>query len=86
MNKKKAQGIHAKRRALQRQGLVVGKETLNETVQQIQKNKGTFLRKHTNRVTEWLVTVHGKCCRVLYDKTRRAIITFLPDKKSDSTS
>ena len=47
----------------------------------IRQNKATFVRRRSNRVTEWEVALEEGKCRVLYDKQRKQVITFVPSPK-----
>lgn len=84
MGSSKAKGLrrHAKRRAYERYGIVIGNSRLEKVVKAIQRNKGKFIQRYSNRVTEWEVTLEEEVCRVLYDKERKQIITFLPSEST----
>lgn len=77
---------HACQRALEREGIQVGKHSLHAAVRDIQNARGKFVRRRSLRVTEWLVDILGSERRVLYDKERKEIITFLPQKPTTNSS
>lgn len=79
-SKRKAQRRHAKRRALERYGMVVGEHTLDDMVRKIQRGEGEFVERQSHRVTLW--KVDGR--RVVYDKVRKTIVSFLPDSERES--
>lgn len=43
-------------------------------VSQIQKQKGSFICRRSNRVTEWRVQAKGQKAIVLYDKIHKCIV------------
>ena len=81
MGKRQAQIIHAKRRALERCGSVIGERRLMEIVKEIQQGKAKFIRRSSNRVSIWEVAVQPGSERryhAVYDNKRKTIVTFLP--------
>lgn len=50
----------------------------------VQRGKGKFGFKITNRVSLTHLNIQGVKCRVLYDKKRKVITTFLPDRATDA--
>lgn len=76
--KKYAQSAHAKRRAAERYNVVVSSDDLKTVVQRIQSGRCTLLQKQSNRVSLFDVDIHGTVYRVVYDKKRHSIVTFLP--------
>ena len=84
MDKAKSQRIHAKRRALQRYDISLNREDLEKIIQLIQTGKGRCIEKQSNTRTIFIVEYKGKDCKVVYDKLRKNICTFLPmeDKKN----
>jgi hypothetical protein len=77
-SKLRAQRKHAKRRALERYGLGLGRSDIAEVVKKIQAGEAVFVEKQSGRVSVWDVEVGGKTARVVYDKLRKNIATFLP--------
>lgn len=77
-SKKYAERVHAKRRAFLRYHLEVDAQTRRRIVEAIWNQTATFIRRHSGRVTEWMVDMDGQTLRLLYDKSRQEIITFLP--------
>lgn len=80
---KKILAIHSKRRAIQRYGVNINKTARRFLIQQIQGNRAQFIKAHSRRVKEFVVTLEDKPLRILYDSTRSAIITFLPPEGSE---
>lgn len=78
MSKKMAEKIHAKRRAKERYDLELNRHSLKDLVKLVQSCTGIFIRKKSNRVSNWLINYQGKDLLVSYDKIRKTIITFLP--------
>jgi hypothetical protein len=69
---------HSNRRMGERYGRTITRKERELLVAQINEQKGEFVQKHTNRVTEWHVWLNDVKYRVLYCKQRKTIITFLP--------
>lgn len=69
---------HSKRRASERYGLNIGRAGLWEIVNIIRSGRAIFVRKETNRVSEWKVEYSGVSMRVIYDRRRKMVVTFLP--------
>jgi hypothetical protein len=83
VNKKRALRVHAKRRAKTRYGLTINKFRRRQIVCLIQGEKGRFLKRHSRRVSEWEIVFEGKKLRLLYDRNRKEIITFLPPLENE---
>lgn len=77
MGKKKAQEIHARRRAMSRFGLTFGRGRQTEAIRQIQSGKAKFLERQSNRVSIWEVEVEGTKMIAVYDGLRHTIATVL---------
>ena len=77
-SKKHAQRHHAKQRALQRYGWQFNRHDLNLLAKRIQRGDARFVEKQSNRVTVWDIDINGETARVVYDKLRGQIVTFLP--------
>ncbi len=78
LTKRRAQLIHAERRAFMRLGITVGPGENAAIVKQIQDGRATFLRRSSHRVTVWQVEIGGVPMRAVYDKKRHVIVTVLP--------
>ena len=76
--KAKAQEIHARRRFEQRTGVVFSPKVNDEMAAQIQEHKAIFIERSSNRVTIWWVQHNGRWLPVVYDKSRKKIVTVLP--------
>jgi hypothetical protein len=75
---------HARRRALERHGIVLSKALRHLILADIQEapSGGSQLVKFVSRYSDnrslWEVTWEGKVFRVIYDKRRSALATVLP--------
>lgn len=78
MKKSVCQRIHAKRRAVERYSLDLNRQDLRNIVTVIQSNKATPVEKQSHRVTVFDLTYNEVDVRVVYDKQRKTIVTFLP--------
>ena len=81
MNRTAVLKKHAKARANERFELKLNNEKLRAVVHQIQDGKAEFVSRSSLARTVWNVTCEGKTCRVVYDKGRKVIVTFLPLKE-----
>ncbi len=78
-DKATAQRYHARQRALERYGLDLTDDDLEVLVRRVQAGTDvTLFDKQSHRVTTWIMNVRGITCRVVYDKTRKTIVSFLP--------
>lgn len=80
MNKKKAEQRHSKRRAQERYGLDLTKAIRDALRGKIKKQKGKFLYRRSRRVSVWQVTHQAETYKIVYDKQRKEIVTFLPNE------
>lgn len=69
---------HAWKRLLQRFGIAVPLDDLDQMVIDIQNGKYRLLERQSRRVSIFAVTVEGHDVAAAYDRERHAIITFLP--------
>lgn len=69
---------HAWKRLLQRFGIAVPLDDLDQIVTDIQAGKCRLLQRQSRRVSIFAVTVEGHAIAAAYDRERHAIITFLP--------
>lgn len=76
--KTKALRAHAKLRALQRYDLDLTAKMRRRIVEAIQQQRSIHLETQSNRVSVHLVEVESRDIRVVYDRTRKEIITVLP--------
>ena len=79
-SKQKAQRVHAKRRAKSRYGLDFTKEVRRSFTQKIHNNKAKFLYGQSRRVSIFEIVHDEKTYKVVYDKLRGEIVTFLPSE------
>ena len=82
--------IHARERCQERYGFDGNACIRRQAIAQItgRRPTGTHIQTRTTRVSEWLVWVipdggEWTVARVLYDKNRHAIATFLPPFKEE---
>lgn len=85
LTKTQSERRHAKKRAFERYGLVLNKFDFQTIILRIQTNKAKFIERQTNRITIWELTVHDILCRVVYDKQRKQIVSFLPLEAKEIT-
>lgn len=83
LNKKDAQFLHAFKRAAQRYELDFTKRMKQEIVSQIQSGDAEFIEKQSNRVSLFWVNINDKHCKVVYDKIRKSIVSFLPQESRE---
>ena len=83
-NKKLYMRAHAERRASERYNFSFYGKRRKEIVALIRGQKALFVQRHSLRVSEFLVPFLGETFRVLYDKNRHEVITFLPLKTRGS--
>lgn len=76
--KERAQRRHAKERAFQRYGVWCTDQDLDFIVAQIQADEAKFVYRQSRRITLWDVEWADQTVRVVYDKTRKTVVTFLP--------
>lgn len=77
-SKAKQQANHARLRAWQRYGIRFTHQTAADLTAQIRSGKARFLERQSNRVTKFEVEVNGAWIPVIYDATRKQVVTFLP--------
>ena len=82
-SKKESQIKHAIKRAKQRFELSLTKTDLIDIVRNIQNNIDcVFIKKQSNRVSIFIIKYKDQQYRVVYDKERKSIVTFLHLNKS----
>ena len=82
--KAQTQRRHAQRRAYERHGLQLTRHDLNEIVRQIQAGKAHFVERQSHRVSLFDIDIDGRSARVVYDKQRKTIVSFLPAETESS--
>jgi hypothetical protein len=80
-NKKYSETIHARRRAEERYGIKLNSKGRIAIIRMIQRGEKIRSRKLTNRLTEHILMFEDNLIRIVYDKERHNIVTFLPLKK-----
>lgn len=79
LSKAKAEVAHARRRAQERYGLEVGRATRDEIRSTIRGGRARLVRRQSLRVGVFDVPLaDGFTVRVVWDRTRGTIVTFLP--------
>lgn len=69
---------HAKVRATQRYDVALSDDDIQNIIKKIQANQGTHLWTQSNSRSIWKVEYEGKEYKLVYDKSRKQVITFLP--------
>ena len=69
---------HFKRRMYERWGILLKNGQEKEIVDLIQTGQAKFVGRQSNRVTVWNVPYLGMTIPMLYDSTRKQMITALP--------
>jgi len=83
--KRHAQRLHAKRRAAERYGVNLNHALHVALVAAIQAGRATFVRRQSQRVSHFDVTLPtGATARVVYDRQRQVLITVLPPEARDN--
>ena len=77
INKKDAEIIHTKKRALERFDIVLNNEDIKNIRYKIRNNKSNTLGQLSNRVSIHLLNYKNKEMLFLYDQDRNAPITVL---------
>jgi hypothetical protein len=76
---RRAQMLHARRRAAQRYGLDLSPALQRLAIDAVESGQAAFIRT-TNGRKVYLLSVGGRALRVVYDPHLRSIATVLPDK------
>jgi hypothetical protein len=78
-SKKTCQTMHAQKRAVERYGFYPEPASIRHIVEQIQTNRAKLVCRQSRRVSVWdVVSLSDVPCRVVYDRVRKNIVTFLP--------
>lgn len=77
-SKRDAQRRHARRRALERYGLELGAGTRARILEAIHTGRSKLVQRQSHRVVVHDVKLDGRTVRVVYDKSRGELVTFLP--------
>ena len=77
-NKRKAIKTHFQRRSLERIGVLLDEK---ELVKKIQNNELEFIERQSNRVTVFKYIHNEEPYRLVYDKSRKQIITILYERR-----
>ena len=79
-SKTRAQRIHAKRRMLERFGVIINRKDLREIALLIRNNKARFSCRKSHRITRWVIENFYKLppMVVVYDSKRNQIVTAIP--------
>lgn len=79
IGKTRAIDRHLDRRAGERLGFELSGGTKRELVARIQSGRATFLRRTSWTRTVWRSDIDGVSCIMVYDKTRKQIVTVWRD-------
>ena len=77
-SKQKNIKAHFQRRSIERIGVLLDEK---ELVNKIQNNELEFVERQSNRVTVFRYEYNGEQYRLVYDKTRKQIITVLFERR-----
>ena len=77
------QRLHAKRRALQRYGIVLDNAKQDQIVRLIKEGKAKFLRRDSIRVAVFAIEFENTLLKVVYDAQRKTLASILPMKASE---
>jgi catabolite regulation protein CreA len=77
-DKKYDQRIHFKKRVKQRYDLEINRFVYQQLVDQIQDGQAEFIQKQSNRISVFWVMYDDIRIRVIYDKSRKTLVTALP--------
>jgi hypothetical protein len=76
-----AQVVHATRRARERYGLSLDRETYNQLVKKIRTGRDVkLLERESRRVSHYLVKHEDRWYPIVFDWVRNTIVTFLPNE------
>jgi len=76
-----AQRAHARRRALERYGIVLNKEARRAMVEAVRSGRARLVHRRSNRVATYEIEWEGRTVLLSYDRKRGTIVTFLPPRK-----
>jgi hypothetical protein len=77
ISKAKAQKAHARRRAVERFGVLLTSEAEREIVEKIRAGRATFIRRESNRISLFGVIFVGQETVVVYDRLRGTVVTLM---------
>lgn len=77
MDKGSSEYLHAQNRAKMRFGIELGPLLYAKMVLDIKEGRAKLLKRQSNRVSVFEVTVEGHCMVTVYDRKRKAIVTVL---------
>lgn len=82
-SKKKAQRIHARRRAMERFGLNLTEKVRSEIIDKIRNNESQPLERSSPIKSIHAVRYDGEVYAVVYDKRRKELASLLPREYLD---
>lgn len=83
--KTSAMRLHLRRRAAERFNITLTKKDRQDIVHQIQHSKAQFLRRESNRLSHFVVTLGTVQAICVYDRVRKEPVTLLPLEWKDET-
>lgn len=78
LSKRSSERHHAKRRARERFGVLLGKRLRREIIATIQSGAGRFYDRQSCRISRFLFDICGREAIVVYDRARKEIVTVFP--------
>ena len=75
--KKGCQEHHARTRARERYGIHLDENRMQETIRRIQAGEAVLIERQSLRLAVYDVEVQEQLCRVVYDRERKTLVTFL---------
>lgn len=76
--KRNAQSVHARRRLAQRYGRYMSRSRYEGLVRRVLAGDCVFLERQTHRTSLAAVREGGEWLPLVWDRQRRAVVTFLP--------
>lgn len=83
-SKASSQEFHAKKRALERYGLDLSNNDLFEIIKNIKSGYAEHIQKQTNRLKLYKTLVKQTDVYVVYDKSRKTVVTFLTKEMAEN--
>jgi len=76
--KKANQRSHFDSRSLLRLGFILTQETKNRIMEDIREGRSVIIERKSHRASLHQVDINGMSCAVVYDKTRKELVTIYP--------
>ena len=85
-SKTQAQKDHFKRRARQRLGVNLTTAQVKQIIQRIHNQDFLSAERDSNRTTKFKMIIQDTLCMVVYDKTRKMVVTLWEVKKGNTVN